>query len=47
MPTIHQMKRSRRPFRGVLYAGLMVTSQGVEGARVQRAVRRSRVPAAA
>ena len=30
VPTIHQMKRSRRPFRGVLYAGLMVTSQGVE-----------------
>ncbi len=24
------MKRSRRPFRGVLYAGLMVTSQGVK-----------------
>lgn len=30
VPTIHQMKRSRRPFRGVLYAGLMITSQGVE-----------------
>jgi phosphoribosylamine--glycine ligase len=30
VPTVHQMKRSRRPFRGVLYAGLMVTSQGVE-----------------
>jgi phosphoribosylamine--glycine ligase len=24
VPTIHQMKRSRRPFRGVLYAGLMI-----------------------
>ena len=24
------MKRSRRPFRGVLYAGLMVTSQGLK-----------------
>jgi phosphoribosylamine--glycine ligase len=29
VPTVHQMKRSRRPFRGILYAGLMVTSQGV------------------
>ncbi len=24
------MKRSRRPFRGVLYAGLMITSQGIK-----------------
>ena len=30
VPTIHQMKRSRRPFRGVLYAGLIVTSQGMK-----------------
>jgi phosphoribosylamine--glycine ligase len=30
VPTIHQMKRSRRPFRGVLYAGLMITGQGFE-----------------
>jgi phosphoribosylamine--glycine ligase len=30
VPTIPQMKRSRRPFRGVLYAGLMITSQGVK-----------------
>jgi phosphoribosylamine--glycine ligase len=28
VPTVHAMKRSRRPFRGVLYAGLMLTSQG-------------------
>ena len=28
VPTIHAMKRSRRPFRGVLYAGIMMTNQG-------------------
>jgi phosphoribosylamine--glycine ligase len=28
VPTVHAMKRGRRPFRGVLYAGLMVTNQG-------------------
>jgi phosphoribosylamine---glycine ligase len=28
VPTVHAMKRSRRPFRGVLYAGIMVTNQG-------------------
>ncbi len=30
VPTVHQMKRSRRPFRGILYAGVMVTSQGMK-----------------
>jgi phosphoribosylamine--glycine ligase len=30
VPTVHQMKRSRRPFRGVLYAGLMITGSGFE-----------------
>ncbi len=28
VPTVHHMKRSRRPFKGVLYAGLMITKQG-------------------
>ena len=28
VPTVHALKRSRRPFKGVLYAGLMITHQG-------------------
>ena len=28
VPTVHAMKVPRRPFRGVLYAGLMITNQG-------------------
>src|SRR5713226_3648794 len=28
VPMVHALKRSRRPFRGVLYAGIMVTNQG-------------------
>jgi len=28
VPTIHTMKRNRKPFRGVLYAGLMMTATG-------------------
>ena len=28
VPTVHAMKRSRNPFKGVLYAGLMITNQG-------------------
>ena len=28
VPTVHMMKRTRTPFRGILYAGLMLTGQG-------------------
>jgi len=28
VPTVHAMKRGRRPFRGVLYAGIMVAAKG-------------------
>jgi phosphoribosylamine--glycine ligase len=28
VPVVHAMKRSRRPFHGILYAGVMVTPQG-------------------
>src|SRR4029077_3081244 len=28
VPTVHAMKRRRCPFRGILYAGLMLTNQG-------------------
>jgi phosphoribosylamine--glycine ligase len=28
VPTVHTMKRQRTPFRGILYAGLMLTPQG-------------------
>jgi phosphoribosylamine--glycine ligase len=28
VPTVHAMKRSRQPFKGVLYAGIMLTPQG-------------------
>ena len=28
VPTVHAMKRARRSFNGVLYAGLMITNQG-------------------
>ncbi len=30
VPTVHAMNRARRPFRGVLYAGVMMTFQGTK-----------------
>jgi phosphoribosylamine--glycine ligase len=30
VPTVHTMKRRGRPFRGILYAGLMLSSQGIK-----------------
>ena len=28
VPVVHAMKRDRRPFQGLIYAGLMLTNQG-------------------
>ena len=28
VPTVHAMKRARVPFRGILYAGVLITNQG-------------------
>ena len=28
VPVVHALKRARRPFRGIIYAGLMLTNQG-------------------
>lgn len=30
VPTVHALKRSRQPFQGILYAGLIVTNQGIK-----------------
>ena len=39
-PIAWRMARDGIPYRGVLYAGLMLTDAGPDGARVQRALRR-------
>ena len=41
-PVVDELARRGTPFHGVLYAGLMLTADGPEGARVQRPLRRSR-----
>ena len=41
-PVVELMRARGTPFHGVLYAGLMLTADGAAGARVQRALRRSR-----
>ena len=45
-PALAEMARRGTPFRGVLYAGLMLTEDGAEADRVQRPLRRSRMPGA-
>ena len=41
-PTLHELRRRGIDYRGVLYAGLMLTARRSRRARVQRALRRSR-----
>ena len=43
-PVLEELARRGRPFVGLLYAGLMLTADGPEGARVQLPLRRSRDP---
>ncbi len=46
LPTLRAMQAMGAPFKGVLYAGLMITARGAEADRIQCALRRSRVPGA-
>ena len=46
LPTLAAMKAMGAPYKGVLYAGLMITARRAEAHRIQRALRRSRVPGA-
>ena len=46
-PIVDELRRRGTPFHGVLYAGLMMTADGPQGARVQRPLRRPRDPGGA
>ena len=46
VPTVAGMKSRGTPFRGVLYAGVMLTRAGPKAVRIQRPLRRPRVPGA-
>ena len=46
LPTVAAMKEMGMPFKGVLYLGLMITGVGAEADRIQRPLRRSRMPGA-
>ncbi len=41
LPTVRAMKAMGAPYKGVLFAGLMITKDRAEADRIQRAVRRS------
>ena len=43
-PTLDELRRRGIDYRGVLYAGLMLTAGGPEARRVQRPLRRPRQP---
>ena len=45
-PTVAEMARRGTPFRGVLYAGLMIDGRRAAAGRIQRPLRRSRMPGA-
>ena len=46
-PVVDELARRGTPLHGVLYAGLMLTAAGPQGARVQRPLRRPRDPGGA
>ena len=46
LPTVRAMKAMGTPFKGILYAGLMITAQGPKLIGIQCALRRPGVPGA-